>query len=340
MSALMHRYLAFVGINLLVLSACGGGTKGSGFDDNTNPQTGADSGAGPSNSGGPTGALGGGSSDAGSGTAVTLFYAHTNNTLYSMDPTNIAAAPVSVGTFDCIGGGGSNASSMTDIAVAKDGSLYGVSQKAAYPLSISGTTVHCNATWPLPSAHANFYGLTVAPENTVSTQEVLIAADDGGNLFQIDATTGNTTQVGTLGVDTTSSLAWGLSGDIVFVANAGSPLGFATVRTCNSHGTCQTTDTLIQIDVSQVKPGTQSVLKAVSGPVNKGSWCTNPTSPTSFGSMYGIVAYQDKVYGFSHSGDVVEIHNTDGSGCLVNSYASMEFAGAGVTTVVPVIAPR
>jgi hypothetical protein len=286
------------------------------------------------------GSLGGGSSDAGAGPGVSLFYVHTNDTLFSMDPNNIASAPVSVGTFDCIGGGGSNASSMTDIAIAKDGSLYGVSQKAAYPLTLTGSTVHCAATWPLPGTHANFYGLTVAPENTVGAQEVLIAADDGGNLFQIDATTGNTTQVGTLGTDPSSGKAWGLSGDIVFLANSGSPIGFATVRTCPAKGACQSTDTLIQIDVSQVKPGTQSVMKAVSGAVTKGSWCTNAASPSTFGSMYGIVAYQDKVYGFSHSGDVVEIHNGDGSGCLVNSYPSMAFAGAGVTTVAPVVAPR
>jgi len=336
----MQRRATVIGLTLVLLSSCSGGTKGSGFDDKPNVSGNADGGAGADNGGAPSGSLSGGGDGGGAVAGVSLFYAHTNTTLFSMDPSNISAAPVSIGTFDCIGGGGSNASSMTDIAVAKDGSLFGVSTKAAYPLSISGTTVHCQATWPLPSAHANFYGLTVAPENTVSTQEVLIAADDGGNLYQIDATTGNTTQVGTLGTDPSSSMAWGLSGDIVFVANGGSPVGFATVRTCNSHGTCQTTDTLIQIDVTQVKPGTQSVLKAVSGPVNKGSWCTNAASPSSFGSMYGIVAYQDKVYGFSHTGDVVEIHNGDGSGCLVNSYSSMAFAGAGVTTVVPVIAPR
>ena len=304
---------------------------------------------GANSDGGPVGnGVGGGgplsgndSGVSGDGGGASFFYVHTSTTLYSMDPNNITAAPVSIGTFDCIGGGGSNASSMTDIAVAKDGSLYGVSEKAAYPLTITGSTVHCAATWPLPNTHANFYGLTVAPEGTVAAQEVLIAADNGGNLFQIDATTGNTTQVGTFGTDTTSSLPWGLSGDIVFLANGGSPIGFATVRTCTSasSSSCQKTDTLIQIDVTLVKAGTQSTLKVVSGPVNKGSWCTNPASPASFGSMFGIAAYQDKVYGFSNKGDVVEIHNTDGSGCLVNSYASMAFDGAGVSTLAPVVAP-
>jgi hypothetical protein len=325
----------------MLIASCSGASTGSGFEKNgaANNNADGDAGSGGGIGGGSlNGNDGGTQADAG---GASFFYVHTSTTLYSMDPNNITAAPVSIGAFDCIGGGGSNASSMTDIAVAKDGSLYGVSEKAAYPLTITGSTVHCAATWPLPNTHANFYGLTVAPEGTVAAQEVLIAADDGGNLFQIDATTGNTTQVGTFGTDTTSGLAWGLSGDIVFLANSGSPIGFATVRTCTStsSSSCQKTDTLIQIDVTQVKAGTQSTLKVVSGAVNKGSWCTNPASPASFGSMFGIAAYEDKVYGFSNKGDVVEIHNTDGSGCLVNSYTSMAFDGAGVSTVAPVIAP-
>jgi hypothetical protein len=123
------------------------------------------------------------------------------------------------------------------------------------PLQITGSTVHCSATWPLPSKNTNFYGLTVAPEGTVATTEVLIAADGTGALWQIDATTGSTTQAGTLGTDPTTSQPWGLSGDIVFLANAGSPLGFATVRVTSTDP-----DTLIQVDVSLLKPGTASTM--------------------------------------------------------------------------------
>ena len=314
---------------------CGGANAGNGFDT-------TDAG-GANDSGTITGGDGGGlvEGDGGGTTGTTLFYAHTDTTLYSLDPTNVSATPTKIGDFDCITGSG-DSKSMTDIGVAKDGSLYGVSQGAAYPLTISGSNVHCAATWPLPNSSKNsFYGLTVAPENTVAAAEVLIAADSSGKLWQIDANTGATTQVGTFGSDPANGRTWGLSGDIVFMANGGSPIGFATVRTCPSGGgSCDTTDTLIQIDVSQVHAGTQVVTKSVQGPVNKGSWCTNAASPASFGSMYGIAAFQDKVYGFSREGDVVEIHNTDGSGCLVNAYSSMKFAGAGVTTSAPVIAPR
>jgi hypothetical protein len=226
---------------------------------------------------------------------------------------------------------------MTDLAVTKDGKLYGVSEGAAYPLSIAGGSVHCEATWSLPQT--KFYGLTVAPEGVLGKDEVLVAADGDGGLWQIDATSGTPTQVGTLGTDPSSGRPWSLSGDIVFLANGGAPVGFATVRTCSKSGSCTANDTLIEVDVTAIKPGKQSTLKNVRGAVVKGAWCTNPSSPASFGSMFGIVAYEDKVYGFSRAGDVVEIDNKDGTGCLVSSDPTRKFAGAGVTTSAPVIVP-
>ena len=141
------------------------------------------------------------------------------------------------------------------------------------------------------------------------------------------------------GTDPKTSLPWALSGDIVFLANAGNPIGFATVRTCPPSKPCTTVDTLIEVDVKAIKPGTQSVLKSVRGQVTRGSWCKNAASPPTFGSMFGIVAYKDVVYGFSRTGDIVEIHNTDGSGCLVSSDTTRKYAGAGITTTAPVIAP-
>jgi hypothetical protein len=170
--------------------------------------------------------------------------------------------------------------------------------------------------------NSKFYGLTMAPENTVAVAEVLIAANGAGELFQVDANTGKTTQVGTLGKDP-QGVPYELSGDIVFLANAGMPIGFATVRTCTpgKNGAapkCSAFDTLIEVDVKAIKPGTQSVLKSTRGAVKKGAWCTNASSPATFGSMYGIAAFKDKVYGFSRSGDFIEIHNTDGTGCLLH----------------------
>ena len=98
---------------------------------------------------------------------------------------------VALGDFDCVSGSGGDA--MTDIGVTKAGKIYGVSQTAAYPLSLQTGKVHCDDTWTLPSG-SRFYGLTVAPENTVAKEEVLIAVNVAGPQFaggNLDRTVGS-----------------------------------------------------------------------------------------------------------------------------------------------------
>jgi hypothetical protein len=290
-------------------------------------------------SGGSAGTLGGDAGTAGGDAAPppTLFYANSDTTLYQLDPNNLSAPMVTVGNFDCVP---SQTSVFTDIAMNKIGKLFGVSPVAAWPLTIQPNgVVHCDAKWPL-SYDTHFNGLTVAPENTVDTEEVLIGGNALGQLWKIDQQTGATTQIGTLGTDSTTGLPWTISGDLVFMANHGNPLGFATVRTCpNGDPTkCSFTDYLMEIDVKALKPGTQSVMKAIRGAVNHGQ-CSNPSWPPTFGSIFGIIAYKDKAYGFSRSGDFIEISNGSGAGCLVWSNPNVKFAGAAINTLAPVEAP-
>ena len=131
--------------------ACGGGATPSGFSNADGGANSGDGGGLGNGEGGPGLGSGDGSTV---GPAASIFYVHTNDTLYTVDPAHVSAAPTMVGTFDCIGKG--KESSMTDVAVAKDGSLYAVSTTAAHPLTITGSTVHCAATWPLPSKNNNF----------------------------------------------------------------------------------------------------------------------------------------------------------------------------------------
>ena len=269
---------------------------------------------------------------------LSLFYANDDTTLYQLDPSNVSMPMTKIGQFDCIP---SQASVMTDIAVSKDGRLFGVSPAAAFPLTIQGSTVHCEAKWPLPYG-THFNGLSFAPENTVAPEEALIGGNATGGLYWIDQSSGTPTQVGTLGTDPNTGMPFGVSGDIVFMANHGNPVGFATVRTCtdpNVSSTCDKVDTLIEIDVGALHPGTQSVLKAIRGKVTRGSWCTSASSETSFGAIFGIVALGSQVYGFSRWGDFVDIENGDGSGCFQWNATGVNFAGAGITTVAEVVAP-
>jgi hypothetical protein len=269
---------------------------------------------------------------------LSLFYANDDTTLYQLDPSNPNMPMTKIGPFDCIP---SQASVMTDIAVSKDGRLFGVSPAAAFPLTIQGGTVHCEAKWPLPYA-THFNGLTFAPENTVAPEEALIGGNATGQLYWIDQQSGTPTQVGTLGTDPQTGASFGVSGDIVFMANHGNPVGFATVRTCtdpNVSSTCDKVDTLIEIDVSAVHPGTQSVLKAIRGKVTRGGWCQSSSTESSFGAIFGIVALGSEVYGFSRWGDFVDIQNGDGSGCFQWNASGVNFAGAGITTVAEIVPP-
>jgi hypothetical protein len=134
--------------------------------------------------------------------------------------------------------------------------------------------------------------------------------------------------------------AFALSGDIVFLANGGNPVGFATVRDCIdplNTNSCNSVNTLIEIDVPKLAVGgNQSVRKSIRGQIVKRPGCADATDGL-YGNMYGIAAWKDKVYGFSRTGNIVEIDTTDGTACLAVPNSGKKFAGAGVTTLAPII---
>ncbi len=302
-------------------------------------------------------------SSTGSGTMVPVdIYAHTADTLFRFDPMSPSAPPALIGKFDCIGGTGQD-SSITDIAVSGAGELWGISTKNVYRLEIQGSKVHCATTIPLQNAPSvRFFGLTFAPAGVLDPQEeVLVAGNTAGELWSIDTTTGKVTQHGNFGLvpandgnghsypvnpgantGSTVGKPWELSGDIVFLFNNGSPVGFATVRDCPSppdYSNCDRTDTLIEIDMNKLKTATTgSVTLGIRGAVVQKAGCTDAANPKGYGAMFGIVALNDKVYGFSSNGALVEINNDTGAACLVQD-STYVWYGAGITTTAPVIAP-
>ncbi len=276
-------------------------------------------------------------------TGKSVFYVHTEKTLYEIDPLDKTLALKKLGDVDCMNGGdpAKADSSLTDIAVSRDGQVYGVSSRFAYELEVQSGTVHCKNTWTISKEGSDsvFYGLTFAPIGTLSaTEEVLIAANNDGQMYTLDQTTGKTTYVGNFGSDPKTKNKWNLSGDIVFLENNGNPIGFATVNACAPGKTCTVSDSLIELDVKAIKPGASSTLKGVRGQLVKGSWCTTKNNVSTFDKMFGIVAYEDRVFGFSDSGYIVEISNIDGSACLITNNTGMKFKGAGIATSAPVVA--
>lgn len=292
----------------------------------------------------------------------TILYAHNRDTLFTVDPDDPQLAVKQVGKFDCIGDNGEP--SMTDIAVDRDGKLYGVSSKAIFlDMEIVGSTVKCTSgkvsiEEGSLGSNARFFGLTFAPPTAnLGNDETLIGANTIGELYMINRSTGALTAVGRFGKVPSNdgrghdypaahvNQNWALSGDMVFLTNEGSPVGFATLRDCEdpeeAPSGCSTIDTLVEIDVSKLAPTTSGALPIVTKSI-RGQILPNGCSDETcgFGSIYGIAAFNDRVYGFAYSGVLISIDNDTGAGQLVSTPLTGDgFAGAGVTTLAPVIPP-
>ncbi len=320
---------------------------------------GTDQGQGASAAGGPgAGGAGASSSSDSGGFGVgasggqapqeVLLYAHTDDTLYSLDPKGMLSLQP-VGSFDCVGGDNQD-KAMTDLAVGGDGALFGISQSFVWTLDLAS----CGTSVTLDNPKdVRFYGLTFAPAGLLHPdKEVLIGGNTAGELWAIDDQ-GLLSQRGNFGKVPAddgngnsyehAGKAWELSGDIVFVEGDTSPLGFATVRDCPNPpytSGCNPINTLIEIDVAKIASATtQTVTKSVRGQIRKAADCSDGTDG-DYGNMYGIAAWSDKVYGFSRSGNIVQIDTSDGGGCLVEAFAELKFAGAGMTTKAELVPPK
>ena len=352
--------LAVMGCFAAALAACATGSGPSG-----GPGGASSGGAGGQVTGGAGGAglEGGGGTinlgGAGGGPDTPIeLYVHTNTTLFRADPAVMPFSLAQVGAFDCLGGEGQD-TSMTDLAVSEAGELWAVSKNKVYRLELVDGVAHCAEELTLDKPDdVVFFGLAFAPKGVLDDErEVLVAGNTAGELWAV-AEDGTLEQRGTLGVVPTTdghghvyaypSVAWELSGDLIFLANDGDPIGFATVRDCPnppSEQGCSTIDTLLELDLADMKTATtNSVAKVVRGALVEAPDCPI-AGPGQFGRVYGIAAYQGVVLGFARSEDsatgyAVSISNQDGSTCVLDTYESVLWAGAGITTVAPVLPPN
>jgi hypothetical protein len=308
---------------------------------------GAGGGGAQTGAGGSGGGLGGFGNQGGSA-ATPVIYAHTDTQLFGLEPGGEIELSA-IGTFNCVAQQAGQDAAMTDLAVGADESLWGISHNYVWPLEGAS----CGAPIALDNPDGvRFYALTFAPAGVLHpTDEVLIAGNTAGELWSIDGA-GVLTQRGNFGIVPSTDgnghvyanpgKAWELSGDIVFVEGDDAPIGFATVRDCpNPPETtgCNSYNTLIEIDVPKIaSASTGPVIKSVRGLIVKGEDCDD-ASTGDYGNMYGIAAWGSSVYGFSRSGNIVEIDTNDGSACLVQAFQDLKFAGAGLTTLAEVIPP-
>ncbi len=346
------RNLSILGVSVLLISAaaCSGSKSGNGFGDD-------DGGAGSSGTLPDGGLLSGDGSTPGfrdgashpplpdgAVSTTTTIYAHTDDTLYTLDPSNPSAITM-VGKF------AGNTGSITDLAVNAAGDVYVNSELIVYKATVptSPGTVNCTQVAKIAvGANQKFFALAFAPAGVLGTGEALIGGDGQGLLWSIDPATGATKQLGGFGPDPAKAgNVLALSGDIVFYTDgSGKPTGLATVRSCNSAGaSCsKTSDYLVGIDMAALATAFTSGTPAASllSGIYGGS-VGNPGPGTHFGEVFGLGAWQGLVYGFTRGTNpqVIVIDTTTGAGTAKagNFGFTNGWSGAGVTTKATITVP-
>jgi len=264
---------------------------------------------GPSNrgngSGGDDSDGGGGSGGSGgSGGGSYTVYADSDTVLYSIDLASQSL--VTVGPFDA-----PNNDTMTDLAVAPDGTIYVISETELY--TANPGTGQATAVGSLSTCGADMVALTTLPDGTLWT------GDFKGALCQIDLTTSPPTVKPAV----TMGNAMALTGDFAAVSN-GTVFGTAYRLDDGAGSGTQANNLLVTLDV-------------VTGAVTT-------IGSTGFPELYGVAFAQGKVFGFTHDGTgrVATIDTTTGVGSLFGTFTDpttskgIAFAGAGVSSLVTI----
>lgn len=281
----------FVCAALFALVACGPSSRGTPGDDD---DAGGDGGGGGGDGNG-------GSGGSGNNNSYTV-YAHSDTVLYSVDLANKTL--VTVGEF-----GGSD--SMTDLAVAPDGTIYVVSETAMY--TANATTGAATMIGPLAACGTKAVALTTTPSGQIW------AGDFHGALCQIDTSTSPPTVEPAITMG--SNMA--LTGDFVTVDD-GTVYGTAYNLSDGTGSGTQANNLLVKIDLT--------------------SGATTVVGSTGYPELFGTAFQQGQVFGFTHdgTGHVITIDTTTGVGTLYNTFTDpsthkgIAFAGAGVSSLVQI----
>jgi hypothetical protein len=284
-------------------------------------------------------------------TVQTVIYAHTDDTLYSMDPQS--KATTMIGTFSGVGGGSTD-KAVTDLAVNANGDVYvnteSVVYRATLPSSPPGAVVLTRVA-ALQSSN-RFYALAFAPAGSLdASSETLVGGDGNGELWAIDTASGATTDLGHFGNDPTNpGNVFALSGDVVFYLDAnGKPTGLATIRSCPSGGYGCGKDFLAGVDMTALNTAYTSKSPAASllAGIYGGSAST-PGPGTGYADVFGLGAWQGSVFGFTRHTSampptLILIDSSTGAGTTVATFnfpSNNGWSGAGVTTKVTVNVPK
>ena len=303
---------------LLALTGCATGTFGKAGSENNNDNGNTDGGFN----------LGNGNGNGSGGS--TLIFAHSDTELYAFDPSSQAITDV--GPFD---DGSGSAPTITDLAVNANGDVWVNSETTIYTANVpsgGGKVSLTQVSTISASSGQKFYALGFAPAQGARLEaETLVAGDNYGVLYAVE-TSGQTTELGTFGTNSSGD-TYELSGDIMFYVDNGTPRGLATVRQCTKSGSCtETNDILAEIDVSAMANAYSS--HTVASSLKKQFL----GSGTGFGHLFGVGAWNDAVFAFARASgstpaQLISIDST-GSGQVVQTFNQITagWSGAGVTT--------
>jgi len=297
---------------------------------NQNPIQGAGGSGGNSSSGGGGQ---GGDITFGDGGAPTEgeIYVNSLDKLYRFEP--ISKVLTEIGVFDCVVAepSGTSDGGMHDIAVDKNGALYGVAKlgpqdpnsisSAHVIVSINKTNGKCEKVFTVPGdlidplGGVEIRGLSFVPQGTIQPgQETLVALEINGTYISIDLTAKKATVIGDLNGN--GPKQWSTKGaDIVSIildktyvtAKLGSP-----------------TDNLAVMD-----PKTGAIVTNI-----------GETPITTIG---GLAYWGGTLYGFTGDGDVYALDPKTGATtgiAISGAPPGIQYHGAGVTTDAPIEPPK
>jgi hypothetical protein len=231
-------------------------------------------------------------------------YAHSGTTLYRIDTQTFT--PQMIGTMAGLG-----TQSLTDLAIDKDDHMVGITLDKLY--GIDSTTGTVTPIKDLSQSASGFTSLSYVPTdlNDPTSADILVSANDQGDVYQIDPTTGDATKIGSYGTAGQGKVI--SSGDLVGVRGLGI---YATVNVGS-----EPTDYLAKID-----------------PV---TWKATPLGTgTGFSNIFGLGYWAGTFYGFidggAGAGKMITIDQNTGAGTVIQS-GVQRWYGAGVTTDAPIV---
>ncbi|MFT5353586.1 MAG: hypothetical protein ACI9KE_000785 [Polyangiales bacterium] len=231
-----------------------------------------------------------------------VVWAHSGRELFRFDPLTNRVTSVGIlnTTEDDVG----DFFSMTDVAVRSDGALFGLGRGRVW--RIDTETARCTTVVMEVQGTA----MSFVPAGEIGDQEELIVgyedSNDRAKLARVDLVAGTVVDLATFSGDCETS------GDIASISGLGT---FITLRCAND----ESQDFLATIDVMTA---TISII-----------------GPTGVRGIWGLGFWAGVFYGFTNSGELVEIDASTGASTIIANELGAEdgFWGAGVTTEAPLI---